>query len=171
MKRLMLLALLWPSAAVAQPPKEIAASDTIEFQVGQTRTLEYDQPVARLILADDEIAKVMPESDRTFTLKALKSGNVLMTAIAPDGRVIHRSNVEVGGHLVKVYGQKKPGQNDVVSGGAVIKADRSNPDYVGYICTSTGCGRANPDVPATPFSTTNTETKDSGAVSLSREYR
>ena len=52
-----------------------------------------------------------------------------MTAYAPDGRVVHRSNIIVAQTegFVKIYGDPE------------IK------DFVGFYCSNTGCGRADPD--------------------------
>ena len=52
-----------------------------------------------------------------------------MTAYAPDGHVVHRSNILVAQTegLVRIYGNRE------------IK------DFAGFYCSNTGCGRADPD--------------------------
>ena len=118
----------------AQAPREIVATDTIEMRAEQARTFAFDEPVTKFTLSSEGVAQVIPETDRTFTVRALTSGRVLMTAYAPDGHVVHRSNIVVGPTegLVKVYGHPE------------VK------DFVGFYCSSAGCGRADPDkVPVT----------------------
>jgi Flp pilus assembly secretin CpaC len=113
----------------AQPPHEVVATDTIEMRAEQARTFAFDEPVSRFSLSSEGVAQVVPETDRTFTVRALAPGRVLMTAYAPDGRVVHRSNIIVAQTegFVKIYGDPE------------IK------DFVGFYCSNTGCGRADPD--------------------------
>jgi hypothetical protein len=143
MKRLVLVAaLLLSGGAYAQPPEELTADDTIELQVGQTRTFTFDQSVREFILVTDGIAKVTPRNDRTFSIEALNPGQVLAIASASDGREIHRMNIAVAGHMVKIYGYSRD----------------ETKDYIGYLCTETGCGRADPDT-AQPGSQSTAVTK------------
>jgi hypothetical protein len=114
--------------AQTQAPREIIATDTIELRAEQARTFAFDEPVTKFTLSSEGIAQIIPETDRTFTVRALAPGRVLMTAYGPDGRVVHRSNILIGPTegLVKVYG-------------------RPEKDFVGYYCSNMGCGRADPD--------------------------
>lgn len=159
MKRLALLAaLLLSGGAYAQPPQEIVATDTIDLTVGQARTFTFEGPVSKFVMSDEDTARVMPQTDRSFTIHALKPGEVLMIAYAEDGHVSHRVNVSVSdtGHLVRIYGHRKV------------------QDYIGYSCNEVWCGRADPDVEPLPFSTSISETKQKGdgnSTTMTREYR
>src|SRR5436190_21653176 len=82
--------------AHAQAPREVLATDTIELRAEQARTFAFDEPVTKFTLSSEGVAQVIPETDRTFTIRALTPGRVLMTAYAQDGRVVHRSNIVVG---------------------------------------------------------------------------
>ena len=121
-----------------QAPREIVAVDTIQMRAEQARTFAFDEPVTKFTLSSEGVAQIIPETDRTFTVRALTPGRVLMTAYAPDGRVVHRSNVVVGQTegFVKIYGY------------------RETKDFAGYYCSNNGCGRADPDkVPYTVSAT------------------
>ncbi|MFB6420510.1 MULTISPECIES: pilus assembly protein N-terminal domain-containing protein [Bradyrhizobium] len=123
--------------ATAQRMQEIVATETIELRAEQARTFTLDQPVTRFSLSVEDIAQVIPETDRVFTIRGLKAGRVLMSAYAADGQVVHRSNIIVDQTqgLVKIY-----------------RADAK--DYVGYFCTSRSCGRADPDAKPLPYGAT-----------------
>jgi hypothetical protein len=133
---------LLSGGAFAQPPEELTADDTIELQVGQTRTFTFDRSVKEFVIVADGIAKVTPRTDRTFSIEALNPGSVLAIASAADGREIHRMNIAVAGHMVKIYG---------------FSRDETK-DYIGYLCTDTGCGRADSDA-AQPGSQSTAVTK------------
>nr|WP_246251143.1 pilus assembly protein N-terminal domain-containing protein [Bradyrhizobium cajani] len=156
------LALL-TGVANAQPPQEVIATDTIELRAQQARTFSFDQPVNKVTLSTDGVAQVTPETDRTLTIKGMAPGRTLMTAYAPDGKIIHRSNIKVEQTegYVKIYGGRGPD-------------GKRSADFTGYYCTTFGCGRADPDVPPVPFSTIISETQNKGdgnSVTTSREYR
>ena len=143
--------------ANAQPPQEIAVTDAIEFRLGETRVYQFDQPVAKIVLASAGIARVEPQTDHIFTIQAQNPGEVLAVAYGEDGNVVHRMNIVVTtpGHTVKIYGY------------------RDVPDYVGFVCTKGSCGRADPDAPkAGSESVTVTKpTRDgSGWVSTRKNY-
>ncbi|KRR21396.1 hypothetical protein CQ14_07030 [Bradyrhizobium lablabi] len=156
---------LLAGVANAQPPQEITAKDTIGFNVGQTRTFMFDQPVSELRIMAEGIARARPVTDRTFTIEAMQPGEALVIAYAPDGHIVHQMNVAVAGHLVKVYGLLRPSASSPLGKGM---------EYTGYMCTETGCGRANPDLVPAPSATTISETKQKGdgdSVTETREYR
>jgi Flp pilus assembly secretin CpaC len=130
--------------ADAQAPREVLATDTIELRAEQARTFAFDEPVTKFTLSSEGVAQVIPETDRTFTIRALTPGRVLMTAYAQDGRVVHRSNIVVGQTegFVKIYGNPE------------LK------DFVGFYCSNTGCGRADPD--RVPYTATVQQTRQRG---------
>ena len=137
----------------AQAPREVVATDTIELRAEQARTFAFDEPVTKFTLSSDGIAQIIPETDRTFTVRALAPGRVLMTAYAPDGRVVHRSNIVVGQTegFVKIYGDPE------------IK------DFVGFYCSNSGCGRADPDKVPYAVSVQQTKQRSGGDRDLDRE--
>ncbi|UVO39411.1 pilus assembly protein N-terminal domain-containing protein [Bradyrhizobium arachidis] len=134
---LMSLFTLVAGTASAQHMQEIVATETIELRAEQARTFTLDQPVNKFSLSVEDIAQVIPETDRVFTIRGLKAGRVMMTAYAADGQVVHRANVIVDQTqgLVKIYR-------------AEVK------DYVGFFCTSLSCGRADPDAKPLPYGAT-----------------
>ncbi|WP_338699124.1 pilus assembly protein N-terminal domain-containing protein [Bradyrhizobium sp. 26S5] len=144
----------------AQPPQEIIAVDTIELKAGQARSFSFDQAVGKITTGAEGVAEVIPDTDRTFTIKGLAPGQVMMTAYAPDGKVIHRSNIAVSANstVIKIFGDK------TAVGG-----------YSTYYCSIPGgCSRANPEIAPLPFSTSISETRSKGdgaSESRVREYR
>lgn len=148
------------SSVNAQPPQEIIAADTIELRAGQARSFSFDQAVGKITTGAEGIAEIIPDTDRTFTVKGLAPGQVMMTAYAPDGKVIHRSNIAVSAAstVIKIYGDK------TTVGG-----------YSTYYCSVPGgCSRANPEIAPLPFSTSISETRskgEGGSESRIREYR
>lgn len=148
------------SSANAQPPQEIVAVDTIELKAGQARSFSFDQAVGKITTGAEGVAEVIPDTDRTFTIKGLAPGQVMMTAYAPDGKVIHRSNIAVSPNstVIKIYGDK------TTVGG-----------YSTYYCSDPGgCSRANPEIAPLPFSTSISETRsksDGSSEARIREYR
>lgn len=159
-----LILLISSAGASAQPPQEIKATDRIEMQPGEARVFQFEKSVNRLDLSSEGIVQAVPESDRVFSFRALKSGHVIMTAYAPDGALVHRSVISVGGRLVRIYGteSRRRGRTD------------SGKDYVGYNCTSLACGRADPDFVDAPLATAISETRqnpDGSTTTTTQQYR
>jgi hypothetical protein len=146
------LAILCVTPALAQPPQEVTITDTITMRPGETRIFRFDQPVNQIDVVDT-IVEVKPQSDQTFSFHAIGSGSTIVTAYK-DSNVAHRMRIVVEGHLVKIYGQH--GQ---VGG------------YSASLCTSTGCGRANPDVVQGPDRVTITEDAKGNVQAVEKQYR
>ncbi|MHC2415537.1 hypothetical protein ACVJGC_008128 [Bradyrhizobium diazoefficiens] len=147
------------SGANAQPPEELTINDTITLQAGETRIFHFDQSVNQVDIIDP-IVEVKPQSDRTFTFHANGAGSTIMTAYK-DREVAYRARIVVEGHLVKIYGQGRPQHgHDYEIGG-----------YASYLCTRTGCGRANPDVVRGPDRVTITEDAKGNVQAVQKEYR
>lgn len=156
---------LLAGVATAQPPEEITTTDTVKFAVGQTRAFMFDQPVTEFRVMADGVVKVRPVTDRTFSIEAQQAGEVLAIAYGPDGRVIHSVNLAVAGRLVKVYGLHRPKGSGPSDKGT---------EYTAYMCTETGCGRADPDLVPGPSAVWISETKQTGggnSITTTREYR
>lgn len=173
MKKFVVLAalLLLAAPAIAQnsKPTEIIAKDTIELQPGEARVFNFDRAIGGIALTLDGVVQVVPNSDRVFTFRALRAGTVLMTASAPDGATVYQANILVGGRTVKMYGtEPRRAQQQQRS------ARRQGSDYVGYLCTSTGCGRANPDIPDAPSGVTISDSRanpDGTTTITTQEFR
>lgn len=152
-------------SALAQPPVEVTADDTIELSPGQTKVVSFDQSVTEIrVAAGDTIAKIRPMTDRTFAIEGTGSGQTLAIAYGPAGKEIHRFNIGVAGHLVKVYGQKPP----------ITGIGKPGMEYDSYLCSQTGCGRVNPDISTGPSAVIYTDThqdKDGNSQSVTKEYR
>lgn len=119
-------------SAFAQPPEELVGSDTIRLHPGQSKLMTMDTPYSKFHLTDDGVVQILVDTDQRFTLRALKPGTVLLSIYGAGEKLIHRSNVVVAGGLVRIYGTGT--------------ADEKKNDFVGYICSETGCGRADPEV-------------------------
>src|SRR5262245_2568789 len=94
--------------AKAEPPREVTASETAKFSVGQTRTYMFDEAVSDFKLVSGGVAEVTPLTDRTFTIRALNPGEVLGIAYGQGNKVVHRMNIVVApAHVtVKIYNDK-----------------------------------------------------------------
>lgn len=149
--------------ALAQPPAEIELEHTITMQAGETRIFQFEQAVNQIDLVD-HIADVKPQTDRTFTIRAIGAGSTILTAYNGEEKghtVVFRARLVIEGHLVKIYGQ----------GGAKTHPDYEVGGYSAYLCTSTGCGRANPDVVRGPDRVTITEDAKGNVQAVVKEYR
>lgn len=149
--------LLAIGSANATPPHEIVVTDVLEIQPGEMRSYEFDESVDRIGTAIEGVAQISAQTDRTFTILGLNEGEALVSAQAPDGRIIHRMMVRVAipGRLVKIY---HPSDNE----GKYYDSFRCTPNH--------GCGRENPDIPK-PASTSTTVTKrlrDGGSISTTK---
>jgi hypothetical protein len=152
-------AILCVAPALAQPPAEVEVNDTITMRPGETRIYKFDQSVNQIDIVDP-IAEVKPQTDRTFTFRAISSGSTMLTAY--NGKdVVYRARVVVEGHLVKIYGQ----------GGSKTHPDYEIGGYASYLCTSTGCGRANPDVAIGPNRVTIQEDAQGNVKAVEKTYR
>lgn len=152
-------------SAFAQPPVEVTPDDAIELSPGETKVVEFDQPVTDVKIAGDGLVKIIPMTDRTYSIQALNSGRTVAIAYGPNGKEVHRFGIGVAGHLVKIYGQLPP----LSKPGA-----KAGDEYHSFICTDHGCGRVNPDIVSGPSAAIISDTKtdkDGNAHTVTREYR
>lgn len=152
-----------PRAEVIGQPKEIVSTDTIALRADQARTFMFDEAVSKVTLSVEGIAQVTPDTDRTFTIRGLQPGQALVTFYGPDGHVVHRSNlvVDQSRGFVRLYGQRD----------ARGEFPR---EFIGFYCTSLGCGRADPDKVPVPIETTISDTHQQGngdGSTVSKTYR
>lgn len=145
--------------AAAEPPKEVVTTNTIQLRAEDARTFAFEEPFGRLSLSVEGVAQIVPETDRAFTLRGLRSGRTLLTAYATDGRVIHRAVVvvEQTQGYVRIFGTRDQ-QN-----GQLAK------DFFGYYCTDSGCGRVDPDKVPSPQRAPNPEQPLSTSISEVRQ--
>lgn len=168
MKKFALIAgaMLLCGSALAQPPAEVTADDTISLKSGQTKVVSFDQSVTEIRIAGGgTVARIRPITDRTFSIEGMASGDTLAIAYGAGGKEVHRFNIAVSGHMVKVYGQKPP----LSKPGA-----KAGDEYDSFICTDTGCGRVNPDIVSGPSAAIISETqadKDGNSKTVTKEYR
>ena len=150
--------------ALAQPPVEVPVDDTIEVEAGAPKLITFDRAVKDVLISGGDLVEIKPLSDRTFSVRGLRSGRVIATALAPDGKLVHQFNIAVAGHLVKVYGQKP-----VITG-----VGRAGQEFDAFICTDTGCGRVNPDLiqgPSAVILSDTTQKSDGTSQTVTKEYR
>jgi len=127
MKRLALALLLLSSPAWAQPdtrPEVLATEDAYNLAVGQAVKLNFPVVYDRIDLTTDSVVQAKPLTDKTMTLQGLAEGEAIMTLFA-GSKEIYSARVIVGaerGHTVKIY-------------------DGKSPDYAGFYCTDSACGR------------------------------
>lgn len=136
MKRFVLLAaLLLAAPAVAQAPREITATDTVELQVGQAKMFQIvngGRGITDIENAADTVAQVsFVRTNQQVRITGVNVGETLVSFVLDDSTII-RMNVVVGGRAVRIYGT---GTND-----------EKKTDYIGYFCTSTWCGRADQEI-------------------------
>lgn len=132
MKRLALLLLLLGGPTWAQTPQIVQTEDRIELGVGESKTLRFQRPYKSFDSAIPGVIKFLPQSDRQLTVTGTTLGTTLMFIHDDRENVIYAATVSVlpePGHLVKIYA-------------------RDVKDFVGFYCTDTGCGRADPDLAA-----------------------
>lgn len=158
------LALL-TGAAAAQSPEDLTADDTLDMQMGRAKVVQFDKPIAKMLISQKGVVEVTPLTDRTYTITPVGSGSVLAIVYNGDGKEIHRMNITVAGHLVKLYGQKPVIRNIGTPG----------EEYDSFICTDATCGRVNPDLPSGgPSAVIVSDTKqdkDGNARTVTKEYR
>lgn len=148
----------------AQPPIEVPIDDTIDVDAGGQKVVQFNQSVKEIMISGADLVEVKPLSDRTFTVRGIRSGRVIATAIGSDGKLVHQFNIAVAGHLVKVYGQKPP----------ITGIGKPGQEFDAFICTDTGCGRVNPDLvqgPSAVILSDTTQKGDGSSQTVTKEYR
>lgn len=125
--------------AWAQPPEIVEPEDQIQLGIGEARTLKFHEPFTRAGTVTENIAQILPQSDRTLTVSGMASGQTLMFVHDEKGNLIYSATISVTpstGHLVRLYGGTR--DKDTAMRGL---------DYAGYYCTELTCSRADGDKP------------------------
>jgi hypothetical protein len=104
--------------------------DSYNLSVGEATKLRFPDVFDRIELTTDSVVQAKPLSDRVLTLQGLAEGETIMTVFA-GSKELYSATIIVGterGHVVKFYGLPK------------------TPDFVGFYCTETSCGRADKEL-------------------------
>ncbi len=72
-----------------------SSSSTLEVQVGRGRTVQLDESIARLFVADPKIVKVRSAGQKGFFVFGLNSGVTVIEALSATGKVLARYTATV----------------------------------------------------------------------------
>lgn len=103
-------ALIPSSAARAQPapaaplPSRLDAG-TLEVPLHKSKVVSVDRPIAKALIGSDEIADVLPLTDRSIYVLGKKMGTTSLTLYDATGRVLSVMNVGVGPDVDALKGQ------------------------------------------------------------------
>jgi hypothetical protein len=144
-------------SAFAQTPREITAPDTLGLRIGQTKAFFVDRPIVSLENTSETVAKVTTgSSDQQFNIQGVGPGEALITVNYANGG-FYRFNVNVGGRVVRIYGNNKDNVKD----------------YSGFFCTDLECSRSDTDINVTPSSMSVAKTtRDSSGniITTTKQY-
>lgn len=152
--------------AAALEPEVIQPNGALNLVVGEARTLKFQEAFKSATAAVKNVVDIIPQSDHTLTITGVEPGETVMFLQDDGGRSIYTAAISVApspGHLVKIYGKT------------------STKDFVGFYCSSTGCGRADldkkasnggrdPDEPASQSVTVTHPTQGGGIITRTRRY-
>jgi pilus assembly protein CpaC len=100
-----------PAAASPQAPRPQAASPyhagTLEVPVNKSEVVNADRPIAKAMIGNDQIADIMPITDRSIYVLGKKMGTTSLTLYDGAGRVIAVMDVAVGPDVEALDGQLK----------------------------------------------------------------
>ena len=119
--RLVLLCLALPAAAVTFPAgAQIASTSglhagTLEVPLNKSEVVNADRPIAKAMIGNDEIADILPLTDRSIYVLGKKMGTTSLTLYDARGRVIAVMDVAVGPDVEMLQTQL----NDLVAGDAI----------------------------------------------------
>ena len=108
-------ATLTPSAGaqVARPaPTATLHAGTLEVPLNKSEVVNADRPIAKAMIGNDEIADILPLTDRSIYVLGKKMGTTSLTLYDSRGRVIAVMDVAVGPDVEMLQGQL----NDLVPG-------------------------------------------------------
>ena len=103
--RLMLLCLAVPAATLTLPagaqvaPRTLSTSlhaGTLEVPLNKSEVVNADRPIAKAMIGNDEIADILPLTDRSIYVLGKKMGTTSLTLYDARGRVIAVMDVAVG---------------------------------------------------------------------------
>lgn len=100
-------------ATFAQSPMEVHAGQ-LDVPLNKSQTITLDRPFGRAMIGSDEIADIMPISDRSIYVLGKKMGTTSLTVYDKAGRVITVVDIAVGPDVVSLRRQLNellPGEN------------------------------------------------------------
>jgi hypothetical protein len=131
----LMVALLWPGAALAQ--SELPAAMDILLSKGQVKIFQFDEPISRVNVVGKGIVETEPLTDRQLSIVGISPGETRVVVSSQNGRMILNAGVTVNpesGHVVKIYG-------------LTDKNADLNAGYTFTFCHEFGCGRPDYDLP------------------------
>lgn len=112
---------------------------TLEVPLNKSQVVNADRPIAKAMIGNDEIADILPLSDRSLYVLGKKMGTTSLTLYDQRGRVIAVMDVAVGPDIETLQGQL-----GVLVPGEQIKAHISNDSIVltGTVSSASSADRA-----------------------------
>jgi pilus assembly protein CpaC len=86
-----------PPAAVAQEMRsEAATSRTIFVPVDKSKSFRLDQPAAKIVIAQPDVAEIVATTDRSFYVRGVKVGSTNLLVYGPGSRLMEVIDIRVG---------------------------------------------------------------------------
>ena len=123
--RLVLLCLSVPAATLTLPagaqvarpaPTATLHAGTLEVPLNKSEVVNADRPIAKAMIGNDEIADILPLTDRSIYVLGKKMGTTSLTLYDARGRVIAVMDIAVGPDVEMLQGQL----NDMVPGESIL---------------------------------------------------
>ncbi len=103
-----------PSAAFAQSGGASLHAGTLEVPLNKSQVVSADRPIAKAMVGNDEIADILPITDRSIYVLGKKMGTTSLTMYDSAGRVISVVDIAVGPDVLALGDQLRllvPGDN------------------------------------------------------------
>jgi pilus assembly protein CpaC len=105
-----------PAAAQSGPalPSRDLHAGTLEVPLNKSQVVNADRPIAKAMIGNDDIADILPLTDRSIYVLGKKMGTTSLTLYDARGRVIAIMDVAVGPDVELLNSQLRdmlPGQN------------------------------------------------------------
>jgi pilus assembly protein CpaC len=103
-----------PHAALAQSGGASLHAGTLEVPLNKSQVVSADRPIAKAMVGNDEIADILPITDRSIYVLGKKMGTTSLTMYDSGGRVISVVDIAVGPDVLALGDQLRllvPGDN------------------------------------------------------------
>jgi pilus assembly protein CpaC len=103
-----------PAAAFAQSGGASLHAGTLEVPLNKSQVVSADRPIAKAMVGNDEIADILPITDRSIYVLGKKMGTTSLTMYDSAGRVISVVDIAVGPDVLALGDQLRllvPGEN------------------------------------------------------------
>ena len=107
--------LTFPAGAQIAPPTMTLHAGTLEVPLNKSEVVNADRPIAKAMIGNDEIADILPLTDRSIYVLGKKMGTTSLTLYDARGRVIAVMDVAVGPDVEMLQTQL----DDLVAGDAI----------------------------------------------------